>query len=258
MWPNVGPIKTYGLLYLTGIILHFIFAWQAARQYGLKRRVWIVASLCYLLGMTLGAKMLFDLRHGILSASALLQADHWFRGGLWGGLLAYFALAVPAVLLLTRQRLAALDLVAVTIPVPWIAAKIGCFLNGCCYGRPCSLPWAVTFPQGARGAPPGVPVHPTQFYEIGIMLALLLVFSQLKSGRWKGTKLLWFLVIYGFGRALTDFLRGDTEGRLYLGALSMTQIISAASAGVALLSLGLYLHAMNCRARLDQGGCQEA
>ena len=110
-----------------------------------------------MLGMIVGAKLLFDLRHNMLDISALFQAEHWLQGGLWGGLLAYFALAVPAVLLLSGQRAAALDLVALTIPIPWIAAKLGCFLNGCCYGRPCSLPWAVVFPQGSRGRPAGSP-----------------------------------------------------------------------------------------------------
>jgi hypothetical protein len=64
------------------------------------------------------------------------------------------------------RRPATLDLVALTIPIPWMAAKLGCFLNGCCHGRPCSLPWAVTFPPGARTAPPGVPIHPSQLYEV--------------------------------------------------------------------------------------------
>jgi len=255
MWPNIGPIKTYGVLYLIGIVLHFVIGRRIAKRYGLRHRVWIATGVCYMVGMIVGAKILFDLRHGILSLSTLLQADHWVRGGLWGGLLAYFAMAVPAVLLLSRQRLAALDLIAVTIPIPWIAAKLGCFLNGCCHGRPCSLPWAVTFPQGARGAPVGVALHPTQLYEVGIMLVLLLVFSQLKSERWKGARLLWFFVIYGFGRAATDFLRGDTEGRLYLGVLSLTQLLSGASAIIALFLLGLHLHARNCRARLAQDGC---
>jgi prolipoprotein diacylglyceryltransferase len=68
----------------------------------------------------------------------------------------------------------------------------------------------------------------------------------LKSERWKGTRLLWFLAIYGFGRAATDFLRGDTEGALFLGALSLTQLLSGASPVVA-----LHLHATNCRALLS-------
>jgi phosphatidylglycerol:prolipoprotein diacylglycerol transferase len=233
MWPWIGPVPTFGVFYLAGIILHFVISWRIARRYGLKRRVWIAASVCYLAGMTLGAKLLYDLRHGPLDVTALFRGEHYAQGGLWGGLLAYLALAVPAVLLLTRQRLAALDLVGLSTPVPWIAAKLGCLFNGCCYGKPCSLPWAITFPQGARGAPAGVPIHPSQLYEVGIMLVLLLVFATLRSDRWRGTKLLWFLAIYGLGRAATDFLRGDAEGRLYFGLLSLTQLLCLAATIIA-------------------------
>jgi len=229
-------------MYLLGIVLHFILSRRIAKRYQLKRRVWIAASICYMLGMVAGAKVLNDLRHGHLDFSAMLHAQHWLHGGLWGGLLAYFALAVPAVILLSKQRGLALDLVALTVPIPWIAAKLGCFLNGCCYGRPSSLPWAVTFPEGVRGAPPGVPLHPSQLYEVGLMLIILLAFARLQTDRWQGTKLLWFLVIYGLGRAATDLLRGDTEGRLYFGLLSLTQLlcILAAAGGVAAISLLLH------------------
>jgi phosphatidylglycerol:prolipoprotein diacylglycerol transferase len=165
MYPRIGPIAAYGILYLAGIVVHFLVSWRIAKRYGLKRRVWIAASTCYLIGMMLGAKLLYDLRHGVLDIPALFRAEHYIRGGLWGGLLAYLALAVPTVPLLTKHRLAALDLLALSIPVPWILAKLGCLLNGCCYGKPCSLPWAITFPEGARGAPAHVPLHPTQLHD---------------------------------------------------------------------------------------------
>ncbi len=246
MWPRIGPVATYGLLYLVGIVLHFVLSWRIARRLGLPRRVWLTVSFCYLLGMLFGAKLLYDARHGQLDIAALFQAQHWLDGGLWGGLLAYFALAMLAVLLAGVRRPAALDLVALTIPIPWIAAKLGCLLNGCCYGRPCSLPWAVTFPPGGA-APPGVPIHPSQLYEVGLMLMILFVFSRLKSDRWEGTKLLWFLVLYGVGRAATDFLRGDTEGPLYLGVLSLTQVLSGAAAAAALILLLAHARkAMRC------------
>jgi phosphatidylglycerol---prolipoprotein diacylglyceryl transferase len=237
MWPKIGSIHTYGILYLLGITLHFVLSWRIAKRTGLPRRVWIVTSLCYLLGMTVGAKVLFDLRAGVFSPSALLQAAHWTAGGLWGGLLAYFALAVPAVLVLSRAKAAALDLVATTVPIPWIAAKLGCFVNGCCWGRPCSLPWAVTFPPGACDAPPGIPLHPTQLYEVALTLVLLLVFVRLRSDWWRGTKLLWFLLLYGVGRAALDFLRGDNTHYLVPGVLTLTQLICLIVAVAALLVL---------------------
>ena len=237
MWPSIGPIRTYGILYLVGMVLHFVIGWRVAKRHRLKRRVWIVASVCYCLGMTAGAKLLYDLRQGEVDLVALFRASHYLAGGLWGGPLAYLALAVPAVLLLARQRGDALDLVAVSTPVPWIAARLGCLLNGCCHGTPCSLPWALTFPEGASTAPPGVPVHPTQVYEMGIMLLLMVVFARLNSNRWRGTKLLWFLVIYGMGRAVTDTLRGDVERYAYLGPLTLTQWLCVAAVGIALIVL---------------------
>ena len=253
MLPRIGPVATYGLLYLIGITLHFVLSWRIAKRYRLPRRVWLTVSLCYMLGMLVGAKLLYDARHNQLDIAALLQAQHWLGGGLWGGQLAYFALAVPAAILLTARRRAALDLVALTIPVPWVAAKLGCFLNGCCHGRPCSLPWAVTFPPAARTAPPGVPIHPSQLYEVGLMLLILLVFSRLKSHRWQGTKLLWFLLLYGVGRAATDFLRGDTEGPLYLGLLSLTQLLSVVAGVAALILLVAHARKANHSTELPTG-----
>lgn len=238
MWPRIGPIPTYGIFYFSGIVLYFLVARRLARRAGLKRRVWIVLGICYLLGMTVGAKILHDLRYSDLDFAALLTVQRWTRGGLWGGMLAYFVLAVPLALLLTKRRRAALDLVALSLPIPWIMAKVGCLLNGCCYGKPCSLPWAISFPEGARGAPAGVPLHPTQVYEIGIMLILLLVFAMLRSDRWRGTKLLWFLVVYGFGRATTDFLRGEANPTFF-GPLTLTQLLCAATAVVALVALAV-------------------
>jgi phosphatidylglycerol---prolipoprotein diacylglyceryl transferase len=238
MWPRIGPIPTYGIFYFSGTVLYFLVARRIARRAGLRRRVWIVLGLCYLLGMTVGAKILFDLRHGQFEFAALLSLPHWTQGGMWGGMLAYFVLAVPLALLLTKRRRAALDLVALSLPIPWIMAKVGCFFNGCCHGKPCSLPWAITFPEGARGAPAGVPLHPTQLYEIGIMLILLALFVVLRSDRWRGTKLFWFLLVYGFGRAATDFLRGEANPT-FLGPLTLTQVLCAAAAVIALAVLAL-------------------
>ena len=256
MWPRIGPIPTYGILYLLGITLHFVLSRRMAKRTGLKRRVWMAASLCYCIGMTLGAKLLYDLGHGPLDVPALVRAKHYIAGGLWGGLLAYFALAVPAVLVLSRQRPAALDLVATTIPIPWMAAKSGCLLNGCCYGQPCSLPWAITFPEGARGAPAGVPVHPSQLYEIGIMLIILFVFSRLKSDWWQGTRLPWFLTLYGFGRAATDFLRGDAEHYLLPGVVTLTQLLCTIAAVAGLVVLAYWFRTPGSPPRLGNGnGC---
>ena len=238
MWPTIGPIPTYGILYLLGIIAHFLVSRHVAKRLGLTRRVWIAVSVCYFVGMTFVAKLLYDVHRSQLDLTALLKVKHYLEGGLWGGLLAYLVLAVPLAALLASQKRAALDLVALTIPIPWSLTKLGCLLNGCCYGRPSSLPWAITFPEGEH-APAGVPLHPAQVYEILALLAILFIFRIVENDRSRGTLLLWFLTIYGFGRAATDVFRGDIDRHICLGPITLTQLVCLAAGTVSLLLLML-------------------
>jgi phosphatidylglycerol:prolipoprotein diacylglycerol transferase len=152
-------------------------------------------------------------------------------------LLPYLCISVPLVLVLSIRKRAALDLIALSIPIPWILAKLGCLFNGCCYGRECSMPWAITFPEGAAAAPAGIPLHPVEVYEIFIVLCIIGVFMILKRRWGSGTMLLWFLVLYGFGRACIEFWRGDVEYQLYVGPLRLSQLICLIVACVSILVL---------------------
>jgi phosphatidylglycerol:prolipoprotein diacylglycerol transferase len=240
MWRSIGPLRTYGLLYFTAFVAHYVVSWRIARRNALEPRVWLVVSTCFLVGSVFGAKVLYDLLHGPFDWGALFSVQHYLHGGLWGGLLGYLALAVPAVMLLTRKRRAALDLVALSIPVPFVLSKLGCLLNGCCYGRACSLPWAITFPAGSRFAPGGIPLHPTQLYEVLTILIFFWVAHRLPSERWRGTMLLWFLVIFGFGRTLAEFFRGDSPRHIYLGPLTLSQLLCLGAALVSTFLLTIY------------------
>ncbi len=240
MWPRIGPVPTYGVLYILSILSHFLVCYLIARRLGLRHRVWIVVGVCYMIGMTVGAKVLYDIQRAQFELRAMLSIGHYMQEGLWGGLLAYFFLAVPLVLVLAKHRRAALDLVALSIPIPWIFVKLGCLFNGCCYGKKCSMPWAITFPEGAAGAPAGIPLHPTQIYEILVVLCILVVFKVLKYERWRGTMLLWFLILYGLGRAATEIFRGDFDHHLYVGPLTLSQLICLVAAGVSIILLFLW------------------
>ena len=240
MWPRIGPIPTYGVLYIISILSYFLIACLIAKRLGLRRRVWIVVGICYMEGMTVGAKLLYDIQRAQFDLRAMLSIGHYMQRGLWGGLLAYFVLAVPLALVLARHKRAALDLVALSIPIPWIFVKLACLFNGCCYGQKCSLPWAITFPEGAAGAPAGIPLHPTQIYEILVVLCILVVFKVLKYERWRGTMLLWFLILYGLGRAATEIFRGDFDHHLYIGGLTLSQLICLVAASVSILLLFLW------------------
>jgi phosphatidylglycerol:prolipoprotein diacylglycerol transferase len=138
-----------------------------------------------------------------------------------------------------------LDVVAPALALGIALGRFGCFLNGCCYGDRCDLPWAVSFPPGRRrgrsdkpglidaSAPGSLPVHPTQLYSALdglILLALLSAYYPLR--RRDGEVMALLMVSYPVTRFLIEHLRND-EGAFFAG-MTISQNIS-----VALLLCGL-------------------
>jgi phosphatidylglycerol:prolipoprotein diacylglycerol transferase len=137
---------------------------------------------------------------------------------------------------------------------PWIAfglalTRVGCFLNGCCYGKITDVPWAVRFPVGSpswvaqrdahliAGHAQALPVHPTEIY-----LALLnwLTFVVLyvvirRRKRFDGEVFAWLLIMKGVFRSFVEIWRDDDRGVLF-GWLSTSQIIS-----IPVIVFGVYL-----------------
>jgi phosphatidylglycerol:prolipoprotein diacylglycerol transferase len=184
----------------------------------------------------------------------LAQAADLDRGGaVWfGGLtLAVIAMAVHA----RRNRVAALpwaDCAAPAVLAGLALGRIGCFLNGCCFGRHCDLPWGVTHSFGSLVVPGDEgrsvvqtmtdTVHPTQLYEsvACAILALLVARNPPGSGRATG----WALVGYACWRAFNEGLRGDYTIRLGTGqgfSLSPFHLTSAQLMALPLLALGIWL-----------------
>ncbi|MFC1760590.1 prolipoprotein diacylglyceryl transferase family protein [Planctomycetota bacterium] len=234
---KMRQIKAYGWLYLLGFILHFVVAWRMAKKLKLRRRVAIAVSLCYVVGMIAGAKFLHHWHHIGFDPWVIFRYQEYVRGGLWGGMLAYLVLVVPVVVLFTQRKRAGLDLAALALPVPWALGKIGCLCNGCCNGQPTSLPWAITFSEGSASTHVGVPVHPSQIYEVVLMIFLMVLLCKLNQKRWRGTLLFWFVSLYGIGRAVIDLSRGDAEHHTYLGPITLTQLICLVAAAVSLVFL---------------------
>ena len=133
--------------------------------------------------------------------------------------------------------------------------RMGCFLNGCCFGQPSDLPWAVHFRsnkaleeaqeeagQIALGAT-SLPVHPTQIYLAALMLLsfALLYFWFRPRKRFHGEVFAWLLILKGVFRSLVEVWRADERGVLF-GWLSTSQIIS-----VPVVALGIWLLVRNRR-----------
>ncbi len=119
------------------------------------------------------------------------------------------------------------DLFALALPAGEAVGRIGCLLHGCCYGMPCSLPWAIEQHGALR--------HPTQAYSALAALTILAVLLWLRGRLWReGDLFRAYLVLYGSGRFAIEFLR--FRDQLYAG-LSLAQWLSlelALAGGIAL------------------------
>jgi phosphatidylglycerol:prolipoprotein diacylglycerol transferase len=117
------------------------------------------------------------------------------------------------------------DLMAPGIIIAQAIGRVGCLLNGCCYGTPTTLPWGLVYtdPQ-SFGFNGGIPTHPTVVYEI---IYCIIVFAVLMMLRKKlkpdGSLFALYLALYAAWRLGIDFLRGGTP---FLFGLHQAQVIS--------------------------------
>jgi phosphatidylglycerol:prolipoprotein diacylglycerol transferase len=134
------------------------------------------------------------------------------------------------------------DVFAPGIALGHVVGRLGCFMAGCCYGRSCDLPWAVTFtdPLAASnvGTPLGVPLHPTQLYEAGAELLILVgLLTFERRGRTFPGRTFWgYMFAYAVTRFAIEIYRGDPRG-VVLGVLSTSQFISVVLAPLSIVML---------------------
>jgi phosphatidylglycerol:prolipoprotein diacylglycerol transferase len=159
MWPTIGSLRTYMIFYILSMIVHMWLAIRLCRKRGVTWKAGLGLGLCYIWGMSVGAKILYDLLNSRLDWRNYLDISYYFQIGAWGGPLAYLAVGVVGVLVFARDRRMMLDVVVLALPVPMILAKVACFVNGCCYGAESSVPWAMALLR-VHADPPAFPATP--------------------------------------------------------------------------------------------------
>ena len=182
------------------------------------------------------------------SRDCLAWAKFW-RGGLtyYGG---FIAATWYGLRFIRKEKLPlgkTIDMAGFTIPFGLISGRLGCFLGGCCFGRPSDAAWAVSFPAWSaaseaqakeglidRASLSSLPVHPTQLYESLACLAIFTVcaFHVWPRRRWDGQVFVTFVVLYAIARFLLEIFRADDRGGLV--GLSTSQWISIGAAAAAL------------------------
>ncbi|HTR47472.1 MAG TPA: prolipoprotein diacylglyceryl transferase [Verrucomicrobiae bacterium] len=230
------PIYTYGVLAAAGFLLGLFYArWQAPRAGLPPELIWNLGVYGILIALISSKLWLLASEWDYYSASpgrifsiATFQSAGTFYGGILGG--------IVWVIVYTRitqmPLLGVLDLAAAPVALGHTLGRLGCFVAGCCYGKPTSLPWAVTFtsPIAERiaGTPLNIPLHPTQLYEAAaeFVNVLLLVWIGARQ-RFRGQLIGAFFILYGVERGVIEFFRGD-PGRtlMFHDSVSLMQLVS--------------------------------
>jgi phosphatidylglycerol:prolipoprotein diacylglycerol transferase len=245
MYPRLfelGPITvyTYGVLLAAAYLLGLKLAMVRAQARGLDANRVLDLGIYIIISALVGAKLLLlvtDFRTFSANPRELLTLAR--SGGVfYGGLIVAVGVALWYIRRIGLPLWTTCDVFAPGIALGHVVGRFGCFFAGCCYGRPTTLPWGITFtdPFAAAnvGTPLGVALHPTQLYEAGAELAILTVLlATERKGRAFAGRTFWtYLLLYAVSRFIIEFYRGDDRGTV--GMFSTSQFISLLLAPLAI------------------------
>ncbi len=225
-----------------------------------------------------GAKLYWVLQYGDASDWRYLQ--FFVTGGLvfFGGLIGGIIGGVAYLKYVKAPIFPVADMVAPFMALAHGLGRIGCFLNGCCWGAllKWQVPWGVTYPKSTRGPyraqireglinadnPYSLPVHPTQLYEtFGLFVIFVVLLIVYKRHKRTGIVTLTYFQLYGALRFITEFFRGESA-RPVMG-LTVSQLVGlgmlvSATIALVILKKTLWKHppAEQCEASEPDNPCK--
>jgi len=233
---DIGPfsIHTYGVALAVAFWLGIELSAREARKRGMDPIKIVDLGIVILLSSVAGSRLLYVIQHMEDYRGDLLGMLRVWEGGLtfYGGLIAGVIFGIGFLRVRKVPVRDAIDVVAPQIALGIAIARIGCFLNGCCFGTETGLPWACRFPADSQAGwvLPGVGLHPTQLYSSAANFVIFLFLRRfLRSGPRGGKVFYAFLITYGLWRFVIDYLR-YYEDSMYVttagAGITWNQIVS--------------------------------
>jgi len=227
-----------------GFLAGLLTATRRARRENIASEKITDLTLWIMVGSILGARIVYVTTYwGTEFANAPLSEIFMIQhGGLvfYGGLI---GATVAGGIYLHLRKLPfwkVADVMAPSIALGSVFGRIGCLLNGCCYGRECNAPWAITFPAGHETHPydqPAIPVHPTEIYDAVLNLLLYFFLAWMfRRKKFDGQIFTLYLIGYAICRSVVEYFRGDyPPDHIHFG-LTSAQLVS-----IPILGVGLFL-----------------
>jgi phosphatidylglycerol:prolipoprotein diacylglycerol transferase len=216
-------IYTYATLIVFGTLIAALYTkWRAKKELGIIHLSNNFFYLIFIAGF-FGGKLFFYLQNPM----KYLQRPHFMLDNFSGGFVFYgsFLVIIPVMIWYIKKHhmpvLPILDIMAVTTLIVHSIGRMGCFFGGCCYGKPTDGFTGMVFPETH-----GVKVHPSQLYEIGALLIILIIIHLIKKTQtFKGQLFLSYIILYAIARSVLEIFRGDMRGFIIEDYLSHSQFI---------------------------------
>lgn len=229
--PAQFTIQGYGTMIALGIIAALLYARWRAGKLGVEKNKMIDLFIYVFIAAFIGGRFFYFFE----------KPDYYFGnpGNMLefsgSGFVFYGSLifAIPVMLWFFKKNkmpvMSMLDVMAGVALLVHMFGRMGCFMAGCCHGLPTDNLLAVTFTHPTSKAEPlGVPLHPTQLYEIFMLLVIFAVISIIRNRKiFEGQLFLVYIMLYAIGRSVIEIFRGDEiRGFVFDGILSHSQLIS--------------------------------
>jgi phosphatidylglycerol:prolipoprotein diacylglycerol transferase len=244
------PIRSFGLMVLLGFGLALVYAMAMARR-GMRGRdakekglitpdhVFDMSLIALFVSIA-GARLLY-----VILSPGEFKRNPWEVFKVWSGGISVHGAIMAAILYLwwySRRNnidfLKFADLGAPAFALGYAVGRIGCFLNGCCYGSECDLPWATRFLANEHTGMWTPPSHPAQLYatlmNLGIFGALHF-WNQRPHPR--GAVFLGYLALYSIYRFIDEIFRAGATSTIWRFGLTHAQAFSLMSLPVILFFL---------------------
>jgi phosphatidylglycerol---prolipoprotein diacylglyceryl transferase len=239
--PYIGiKIFGYGLMLFFAFIGSMYIAARRAKLEKIDPEIVYDMALYVFMGGLIGARLFYVVQYWGVKVHTFWEIFEIWKGGivLYGSILGGTAAFFLYRSLRYFPLLPMLDVIAPALAFGIAIGRIGCFLNGCCYGDVCNLPWAVRFPKHsppwdsevsrnllAPSSETSLPLHPTQLYSTIdglILMTLLLAYFPIRKRDGEVMGLL--MLTYPVSRFLIEQLRND-EG-VFVAGMTISQVIS--------------------------------
>src|SRR5208282_5939882 len=231
---TIGPVTiySYGVMLATAVLVCTYLLSLDARRYKISRETaYDLVFWCMLWGI-IGARIFYVFIEWSYFSDNLLEIPMLQKGGLaWQG--GFLGGALAGVWFARSRKLSLrplIDLVAPYIALGQSIGRIGCFLNGCCYGKPVS--WGIYFPTHHAK------LYPTQLFECVALFIIFLILKKAQRGPHQaGFIFIFYLWLAAIERFIVEFYRADHD--LLWGGLSLAQFIALGvfAAGLVLMKV---------------------